>query len=110
MAALLNISRPTVYSWLTGQPETIRNIHKQRIEQLLTTFDSNIAPDHRHLVGNYLRKKLDPFVSRFLADISSGDFSEQTLQTLLNTLSFKISGMEKSKQLSAALENKRPLI
>ena len=110
ISALLGVSRPTIYSWLDGSTENIRAKHRQRLADILTSFDQNIDEDLRPLVGKLLRKRLDTTVSKLLVLTQQTEFSKKEVDSTLKTLNFKLSGITRSNQLSEALKNKNPLI
>lgn len=110
MAALLNVSRPTIYSWLEKEPERIRESHRNRLSNLLSVFDKQIDPSLRHSASSFLQKRLDPIVRELWRISSSEDYSLDEIEGALKSLNFKLSGMDRSKRLSEALKNKKPLI
>ncbi|MEN8178607.1 MAG: hypothetical protein ABFS39_08295 [Pseudomonadota bacterium] len=110
MAALLNVSRPTIYSWLEKEPERIRESHRNRLSNLLSVFDKQIDPSLRHSTSSFLQKRLDPIVRELWRISSSEDYSLDEIEGALKSLNFKLSGMDRSKRLSEALKNKKPLI
>jgi predicted transcriptional regulator len=109
-AALLKVSRPTVYSWLEKSPGAIRDTHRERLSSLLVALDTNIDPSLRQLLGELLEKRIDPSVRELFALASSGEASADDLRKVLSSLNFRLSGIESSSRLAAALKDKKPLI
>jgi predicted transcriptional regulator len=109
-AALLNVSRPTVYSWLDQEPETIRDVHRERLSSLVVALDANIDPTLRQLVGGLLQKRVDPSVRELFALVAGGEVSAEDLRKVLIPLNFRLSGLESSSRLAASLKDKKPLI
>jgi predicted XRE-type DNA-binding protein len=109
-AALLNVSRPTVYSWLEKGPELIRGAHRERLLSLMAALDANIDPSLRLLLGGLLQKRIDPYVRDLFAIVSNGEESADQLKEILATLNFRLSGIESLNRLSHSLKDKKPLI
>lgn len=109
-AALLNVSRPTVYSWLEKSPEVIRSTHRERLLVLMAALDANIDPSLRRLVGGMLQKRIDPYVRDLFAVVSNGEASLDRLKAILAKLNFRLSGIESLNRLAQSLKDKKPLI
>ncbi len=109
-AALLNITRPTIYSWLNNPPEKIRDAHQIRLSTILGVFDQQIDPSLRHFSGQFLQRKLDPSVRELLKACSNDNLPLDEIENILKRWDFKLSGIDRSKALSTALAAKKPLI
>lgn len=110
LAALLNVSRPTINSWLKKEPERIRDAHKQRLAIVLSAFDERIDLSLRCFSGSLLQKKLDPTVSKLLQMISNENYESNEMDDILRRLNFKLAGVSKSVRLREALKDKKRLI
>ena len=110
ISTLLNVSRPTIDSWIAEEPLKIREQHRVRLSELVGIFDQQIALEFRYLLGSFLRRKLDLTVRELLKCTSKDSFVVAEIEPLLKALNFKLSGVTRSDRLSKALSNKKPLI
>lgn len=110
ISSLLNVSRPTINSWIAKDPSKIREQHRTRLSDVLSIFDQQITTELRYLLGAFLQRKLDPTVQKMWDITSNSVLLIAEIEPVLKTLNFKLSGITRSNRLSEVLSDKKPLI
>ncbi len=110
IASLLQVSRPTIDSWLNGSTQKIRSDHRSRVPRVLFLFQEKIDHSLHHLTGGFLQRKLDPTVRALFEACDNKEYPLNRIGKQIESLNFKLSGIERSNNLTRALENKKPLI
>ena len=109
-AKLLNVSRPTIDSWLDGKSNKIRSQNSKRLTEMFESFEAHTNANLKPLTGQLLRKKLDPTVRSLFHLATQENIEKADLMPLIKSINFKLAGLEKSSRLSQSLSKKSPLV
>jgi predicted transcriptional regulator len=109
-AKLLNVSRPTLNSWLEGKSNKIRVQNSNRLNEILDSLEENTSPHLRPLTGQFLNRKLDTTVRSLYSIVTQEHITKNELRPIMRSMNFKLAGIEKSTRLQQSLSNKKPLV
>ena len=110
LANLLGVSRPTIYSWLSGKAQGVRNANQERVGLISGWLDENVTAEFRPYLGKLLRRTLDPQVQEISNQLSAPALDVRRLGTLVSLLNFKLEGIEQVEVLDRLLADKKSLI
>lgn len=111
LAAMLAVSRPTIYAWLNNETSTIRFENKDRIAKLSRILKEKMpSQEYASLLGPFLRRRLN-VVSQDLWDaLTAADaFDTETLHIAFVAAKASIEGQRRDDRLSELLQNVSPL-
>lgn len=110
LAAMLGVTRPTVYSWMRGSVSSIRSENLRRIEFLGRRLDALVHRAFKGSLGPFFRRQMDPAVNEIFRALASDDLTEDQLGILRSQIAYKLEGLERSRSLHDSLAGKARLI
>lgn len=108
LAKFLDVSRPTLDSWLDKKVEKIKPASQERLELLASLFNEHIFTELRSTLGHFMKRKLEYESKALFSTLSAKKLDIEGVEKLLGTANRRLAGLRKAEKLDELLGNNRP--
>ena len=108
LAKLLDVSRPTIDSWLDKKVEKIKPASQERLELLASLFNEHIFAELRSTLGHFMKRELEDESKALLSALSATKLDRAEAEKLLETANRRLAGLKRAEELDELLGNNRP--
>ena len=108
LAKFLDVSRPTLDSWLDKKVEKIKPAHQERLKLLASLFNEYISADLKTTLGHFMKRKLEDDSKALLSALSAKKLDRKEAEKLLETANRRLAGLKRAEELDELLGNNRP--
>ena len=109
LAKFLNISRPTLDSWLDKKVDKIKPASQKRLELLASLFNDHIFAELRSTLGHFMKREFEDDSKALLSALSATKLNRAEAETFLETANRRLAGLKRAEKLDELLGNNRPV-
>lgn len=108
LAKLLDVSRPTLDSWLDKKVDKVKPGNQERLELLAILLSEHISTELKATLGHFLKRKLEDASKALFTSLSAKKLDREETDKLLETANRRLAGLRKAEKLDELLGNNRP--